>query len=178
MKTGESAKLLGIDVGTVRNWIDHELMVDFFSPGARGEHGGTQRVLNESDILTLNTIRHLRASSITDWNDIFDYLQTGKREQEFPQNAISADPRTIPIPQAEQSARAMATLAERDAALQQVEDLRARVQELEQEKEELRERLSKEKEEIKETLMREIMELMLKIGRLEGRLESRDDNHR
>jgi DNA-binding transcriptional MerR regulator len=174
MKTGEAAKLLGTDVSTIRKWIDHPQINRFFSVSAKGEHGSSHRLLTEADILVLNSIRSLRALHNADWGEITTYLDSGDREQEFPSNAISVDTRTIPMPQAQQSAKAMATLAERDAALRRVEELSERVDQLEQEKEELRERLTHEKEEVKEQLMREIMELMLRIGRLEGKLETRD----
>lgn len=168
MKTGEAAKLLGVDVGTVRNWIDHPASVPYFSQSALGKHGGAQRLLTESDILVLNTIRSLRAKNISDWAEIVRYLETGNREQDFPANAISMDMRTIPLPQAEQSAKAMATLAERDAALVRVSELIAKVQELE-------EKLTaseKEKIVIREEFLREISQLNRQIGRLEGRLEA------
>jgi len=174
MKTGEAAKLLSVDVSTIRKWIDHPLIIEFFSVSAKGEHGSSHRLLTESDILVLNTIRALRTGHDADWDEIAAYLESGEREQEFPMNAISVDTRTIPMPQAEQSAKAMGTLAERDAAIQRVEELTERVKLLEREKEELREKLTREKEEIKDQLMREIMELMLRIGRLEGKLEVHD----
>lgn len=171
MKTGEIAKILGLDVSTVRKWIDTSNFSRFFSPSARGEHGNAHRFLTESDVLVLNTIRTLRTRDHADWDAIVAYLDSGQREQEFPENAISVDIRTIPVPQAEQAARTLAMMAERDAALQKVNELNDYVKRLEQEREELRERLTREKEQVKEQLMREIMELMLKIGRLEGRLE-------
>jgi DNA-binding transcriptional MerR regulator len=168
MKTGEAAKLLGIDVGTVRNWIDHPAISPYFSQSAKGEHGGTQRLLTESDILTLNTIRSLRSENVSDWYEIAEYLESGKREQEFPTNAISADPRTIPLQQAEQSARAMATVAERDAALARVNELTVKVRDLEKELDDAKQ----ERDTIKEQFLREIANLNRQIGRLEGLLEA------
>ncbi len=175
MKTGEAAKLLDVAINTVKNWIDHPSVVDYFSPGARGVHGGSQRVLIEADILILNTIRHLRnIDSVTDWDEIAVRLSKGEREQEFPQNAISADPRTIPLPQAEQSVKAAATLAERDAALERVQELEDRLTEIEQEKEEIREKLTQELNETREKLLREIAALNREVGKAyhEGYLDA------
>ncbi len=188
MKTGEAAKLLDVAINTVKNWIDHPSVVDYFSPGARGVHGGSQRVLIEADILILNTIRHLRnIDSVTDWDEIAVRLSKGEREQEFPQNAISADPRTIPLPQAEQSAKAMATMAERDLALKRVEELETEVNRLrsmyeeqirsiqDQHKTEVQQ-LRGENISIREQLLREISKLNREIGRLEGQMQLKQDD--
>lgn len=158
MKTGEVAKILGVDAITVRRWIEREELNPFFSEGAKGEHGAAQRLLTESDVLVLNTVRALRTGDkVAEWRDIATYLESGERVQQFPQNAISADPRTIPLPQAEQSARAMATMAERDAALRKVNELESQLKEVRAENKEL---------------IREMMDLRQKIGKLEGLLEA------
>ena len=179
MKTGEVAKLLGVDNGTIRNWVINPLLENFFSPSAKNKHGGTHRVFLENDLLILNTIGTLRSNGVTDWGEIVKHLESGEREQEFPQNAtMSGDTRTIPLPLAEQTARSAATLAERDAALEIVKELRQRIKELEQgkeqvrkEKDELREKLTEENLELREKFSQQILELTLKLGRLEGRLE-------
>jgi DNA-binding transcriptional MerR regulator len=160
MKTGEAAKLLGIDPATVRAWINHPVLGEFFSIGAKGEHGGHHRLLTESDILVLNTIRHLRTSDDADWENIAETLRSGHRQQEFPQNAISMDSRMIPIPQAEQAAKYLATIAERDAALAKVDELERHLTEKEAEIKELRERLLQER-----------LADQNKIGRLEMQVE-------
>ncbi|NWF67578.1 MAG: MerR family transcriptional regulator [Chloroflexi bacterium] len=166
MKVGEAARILGVDSSTVRNWISHPLLTAFFSLSARNEHGGSQRVLTEPDILVLNTIRARRAQG-EEWETIAAYLDSGEREKDFPANAISVDTRVISVPQAEQSARAMALLAERDAALKRVEELTGRIEQLEQEKEEIREKLTKE-----------IKQLLRELGRLEGLLEARNQENK
>lgn len=161
MKTGEAAKILDVTNNTIRAWIDHETLSRFFSPAARGETGSSHRRLTNDDLLVLNTIRYMRNNKkIDDWDQIASYLDTGQREQEFSTAAIDADMRTIPMPQAEQSARAAATLAERDAAF-------VRVKELEDE-------LSKEREKHKEetdALHDELRRLERMIGRLEATIE-------
>src|SRR5688500_7882658 len=95
MKTGEAAKVLGVDPKTIRNWIDDARLSRFFSVSALGQDGSIQRILTDSDLLVLNTIRAMKARGTTDWNDIASYLESGKREEVFAQNAVSADPRTI-----------------------------------------------------------------------------------
>ena len=156
----------------MRNWIDRPELSAYFSPGALGKHGGTQRILTESDILVLNTIRTFRSSGTHSWTDIARKLDGGERTQEFASNAISADPRTIPVTQAEQSARAMATVAERDAALVRVDELENKVIELEMKITQA----ETERDEMKEGLLREIAELNREVGRLQGRLEMHEEN--
>lgn len=170
MKTGELSKILSVDRDTLVNWIKNPILSRFFSMGARGEHGSAHRIFDDADVLVLNTIRALRTSGTTDWIDLARYLDSGQREQEFPKNAISLDPRTIPLQQAEQSAKAMATLAERDAAFKRVNELELRIHDLETKVVQV----EKERDEVKERLLREIAELNRQIGRLEGRLESKD----
>jgi DNA-binding transcriptional MerR regulator len=186
MRTGEAAKILGVDRKTIRNWIDDYGLQKYFSLSALGEDGAIQRVLTESDLLVLNTIRAQKVAGVYDWAQIALYLETGEREREFPQNAISADPRTIPVDQAHQSARAMATVAERDAAVSRIrelldenEELRAMIERLEREKDEMKEALLREITRVQEPLLREIAELQRQLGKLEGQLEMyRDTPHR
>jgi len=187
MKTGEASKILGVDARTIKNWIDNPSLRKFFSPSAKGEHGSTHRLFTESDILVLNTIRMKRSEGESDWDVIANYLEEGSREQEFPANAISVDTRTIPMPQAEQSAKAMATMAERDAALKRVQELEVEVERLrsiyedqirqirEQHKAEV-EQLRGENTSIREQLLREISKLNREIGRLEGQMQLKQDD--
>lgn len=183
MKTGEAAKILGVDRTTIINWIEHRGLEHFFSNSAAGRDGGTQRTLTESDLVVLNTIRALRSVN-SDWREIARLLESGQRETEVPQNAASTDTRTVPVQQAEQSARAMATLAERDAALAQVNDLRAEVHELQAqlaremaEKSAMKEELLREMAEVRESLLRELGDLQRNAGsaeRLENDLAERN----
>jgi DNA-binding transcriptional MerR regulator len=173
MKTGEAAKILGVDVATIRRWIERDEIAQFFSDSARSERGSTQRILTEADVLVLNTVLTLRTrEKENDWEAIAAYLDSGRREQSFPQNAISADPRTIPLPQAEQSARAMATMAERDAALARVDELAAEIEKMQREHKAETEALRRDHKAQSESLLREIAELSRQIGKLEGLLEA------
>lgn len=164
MRFGELTSTLGVGRDAIQAWMAHPELNRFFSEGALLKAGAPQRIFDESDVLVLNTIRWLRyEDNVTDWQAIAAYLDSGQRHQEFPQNAVAKDTRTIPIPQAEQSARAAATLAERDAAL-------AKVRELESEIERLRGELDKQRERSDnkiEALLREIAELRYQMGRME-----------
>ena len=123
MKTGEAAKALGVDRTTVKDWISNRGFKAFFSPEATGESGGRQRDITEADFITLNTIRCCLNSRQMKWHEISNYLQTGQRDHELPQGALASDMRTVPIQQAEQSAKALKTVAERDLALQRIGQL-------------------------------------------------------
>ena len=172
MKTGEAAKLLDLASNTLKNWIENPAVTRFFSPGAKGLHGGAQRVLTESDILILNTIRHLRnINSISDWEAIAESLETGNREQEFPINAINVDTRMIPIPHAEVSAKYMATVAERDAALDRVEGLAVELTRLRAEYEDKLEKERSGRRNAVDDLQQKIAQLNREMGRLEATIE-------
>lgn len=187
MKTGELADALGVSDETIRNWTNHELLSEFFSPEARGDAGISQRRFSEDDVLVATTIAHLRnREGITDWQEIANYLTTGKREQEFPANAISFDNRTIAVTQAEQSARAAATLAERDAALKRVDELEEQIRHLQDAHRQEIDRLREEAKQLRQEhrgeveglhdkyqekiqyLSDQIAKLNRQIGRLEG----------
>lgn len=164
MKSGELATLLQVTTETIRQWIINPQFEQFFSPGAKAEHGGVHRIFNQDDVLVLNTIRHLRTNGVTDWYEIAQRLEQGERHQKFPPNAISGDPRTVPYEQADMGAKAAATLAERNAAL-------LRVKELENEVTRLRGELDTERKNHMATierLLREMSDLRHTIGRLEA----------
>lgn len=164
MRTGEAARRLGVDRTTIVNWIAHEALSDLFSPEARGEDR-TQRVLNDDDVSLLATIHVLRTrDDITEWDMIRDYLETGKRESLPPLDGVSTTSTTVSRPYAEQSARAAATLAERDSALAEVGRLR---DELIAQDERHQQKVS--------SLYEEIRRLEREIGRLSALLEVEKD---
>lgn len=166
--TGEIAKRLGVDRKTLIDWITHEQLTPFFSESARKEHGSAHRQLTDEDILALNTIRQLRhMDGIADWQEIANYLLTGKRESEFPLHKLTMDTLTVSLPQAEQSAKAAATLAEREAALRRVAELEVYVEALQTKITQL----EREKDTEKERLLREMNTLYRQIGALEAEIK-------
>jgi DNA-binding transcriptional MerR regulator len=175
MKIGELSAALGVSRDTITFWLKRPELERFFSPDALGRSGAAQRQFLESDVLALNSIRHLRyVETITEWVDIAQRLDSGWRAQDFSQSAIAADSRTIPLPQAEQSARAAATMAERDAALRRVSELESELTRLRGELESEREKRLTDREKHAgdmERLLREISDLRYQIGRLESKNE-------
>ena len=153
MRSGELAKLLNVSDQTLINWMSRPEIRPFLSESAVGESGNTQRIYTESDVLVLNTVRILRAKGIQNWDEIQKKLDDGEREQEFPQNAIVTDNRTIPMPQAKQAAEYAVAIEQLNAALKRASDLEVLLAESKQEKAILQEKIY--------TLLRE-------IGNLEG----------
>lgn len=168
MKTGELATQLGISDRTLRNWADRPDLEPYLSPGARGQ-GVSQRQFTESDVLALNTVSRLR-SDRAEWRDVAAYLETGKRNPDFPQNATSVT-RTIPLQQAEQGARMMAVVQERDDALARIDTLTTQINTLRAENKSLSEQIATNER----THLREIADLSQRIGYLEGYLAALKD---
>ena len=165
MKTGKVAKSFGVDPKTVLNWTDNPIYRKFFSEDALGESGQSQRDFNENDVLVLNTIRAERARN-TDWQEIVTMLEAGYRTEEFPPTMLLVES-AAPIAQ---YGRVIALVAERDAALKEVERLNVVIKEQ-----------KIEKDEVIERLQQEIRKLTREIGKLEGKMESLeerlDDDH-
>ncbi|MEO8395448.1 MAG: hypothetical protein ABI700_20815 [Chloroflexota bacterium] len=152
MKTGEAAKLLGIDPKTIINWIDRVEFTKYFSPTARKE-GIKQRILTDNDFAVLNTIRHATTDGNTAWVDIAAIIDSGELERDIPTNAAFADTRTVPEPQVRESMRALQIAAERDQLALQVGNMQARIDDLEQK---LQNEQSGRRDDI-ERLMREVI---------------------
>lgn len=175
MKAGELAVALGISRETLYTWIRRPEVANFLSLGATGKEGAPQKMFSEADVLVFTTVAHLRyAKNILDWAEIADYLNSGKRHQDFPQHAIAADSRTVPLQQAEVSVKAMATMTERDNALAKIKELETLIEKIQAEHRNeiarLEGRLQAEQEGRRsdvERLMREVAELNRQIGRLE-----------
>jgi DNA-binding transcriptional MerR regulator len=160
MRSGELAKLLNVSDQTLINWMSRPEIRPFLSDTAVGESGNTQRIYTESDVLVLNTVRILRAKGIQNWDEIQKKLDSGEREQEFPQNAIVTDNRTIPMPQARQAAEYAVAIEQLNASIKRANDLEALLNESKQEKAVLQEKIY--------TLLRE-------IGQLEGVVKYLED---
>lgn len=177
MRTGELALILGLDSQTILNWIKRDELSRFFSQDASGKSGSTRRQYTDSDVLTINTIRWLRTvEGVTDWSRIADYLDTGERTRGFPENSISADPRLIPVPHAEQSVKAHEALARLEEANKQIEEYRKRIGDLEKKQtddwiyfQKIRTEDRNHYEMKIEELNARIAELNLEIGQLGGK---------
>ena len=167
--TGQAAKRLGVDRKTIIDWIEHEGLSQFFSDSARKKHGSAHRQLTDADMLALNTIRHLRnVQEVSDWSVIGEYLNSGKREAEYPQSRLTMDTTTVTLPEAEQSVRAAATMAERDTALARIDELQDEI-----------ERMRSEHKQETDALHKRIEDLQRELGRTEAKLEilqERDNN--
>lgn len=156
MKTGEVAKMMGLNPKTITNWTDQEDLTPYFSEDARRDDGsGGQREYLEEDILVINTIRIHKTRQNT-WRDVAKILATGHREVDMPITATL----TKSISPADQVAAMMLIKAERDTALAQLQDSMFEI-----------ERLRKELKEQRDDSGKEIIELNRQIARLELRLE-------
>ncbi len=190
MRTGELAKTLGVSDQTLINWMSRPEISKFMSESALAQGGNTQRIYLESDVLILNTVRMMRAKGVDNWDEIRDLLDSGYREQEYPQNAIVTDNRTIPMLQAKQAADYAVVVHERDAAIElanRLEDqLKAAIErerelresldqarkELERKYEEKAEKLADEYKGRESELRTKYENLLREIGRLEGAIEA------
>ncbi|GAB4528548.1 MAG: hypothetical protein OHK0046_47490 [Anaerolineae bacterium] len=162
MKTGEVAKRLKIDRKTITDWV--ERFPEFFSPGAKQEHGELQRDFSAEDERVLVTINHIRSvEKITDWDVIRSRLDNGERKSS-PWIEVSED--VIPIHRAQETAK---LLAENAAIRAELDNTREQLERAERESARLREEAGREKE----RLLREIADLYKQIGRLEAQLENK-----
>ncbi|MEO8393950.1 MAG: MerR family transcriptional regulator [Chloroflexota bacterium] len=132
MKTGECARLLGVDRRTIVLWIDREELRNFFSPSAKQETGGVQRLLTDNDVAVLNTIRFARTNGNDDWSSIAAIIEGGELQRDIPQNAGYSDTRMVPEQQARDFAKTAGTLAERDQLSIEMQRMQARIDDLEQ----------------------------------------------
>ena len=163
MRSGELAKLLNVSDQTLINWMSRPEIRPFLSDTAVGESGNTQRIYTETDVLVLNTVRTLRAKGIQNWDEIQKKLDDGEREQEFPQNAIVTDNRTIPLPQAKQAAEYAIVVEQLKASQEKVNTLELLLSETKREHAELR---------------AEYNTLLRLVGKLEGTIENMEKNER
>jgi len=159
MKTGEAAKLMGIDPKTIVNWIDRAEFVKYFSPTARKE-GISQRILTDNDLALLNTIRHMTVNDRATWAEIAAVIESGELRRDIPENAAFVDTRMVPEPQVRESMRALAIAAERDQLAQRVEALQAEI---------AAERARSEAKQ--ESLLRELADMSRRLGEYETELK-------
>lgn len=138
MKSGELSTLLGIDKGTLFNWLDVPELRKYLSAGALAQDGASQRTFTETDLQVLNTVRLMKAESRRrPWSEIAARLETGELIVDVPTHTAISDPRTVPLQLAEQSARVMAlnekiealqrAVAERDELIQHMREESAEI---------------------------------------------------
>ncbi len=172
MNARRAALALGINERTLKLWIQQPDLAPYFSPTARLE--GSQRDLNDDDFLTANTIRVMRQgvpNNAPNWSGMAARLAEGHRERTLPPSAATVETGLTVMAQHE---RMVTVTTERDAALRQIDDLRAqlatRAAKLEAAYREHRgdvERLMRAHGELRDTLARAEMELELyRKGRL------------
>lgn len=156
MKTGDVAKMMGLNPKTITNWTDQEDLNIFFSDEARRrDTSASQREYTDEDVLVINTVRIHKTRQNT-WSDVAKILSSGHRETELP---ITAN-LTKTISPADQVAAMMLIKAERDTALAQLQDAIFEI-----------ERLRMELKEQQNEASDKIIELNRQIARLELRLE-------
>ena len=169
MKISKVAKMIGVDRGTILNWIGHEYFQKFFSEDSRAKGN---RVLSEQDLLILNTINHLRKSETKDWDEIAERLDGGYVVTDLSIGAADVDTGKTPLAQ---FAKTMEISQERDLAMKQLAEVQQRIlliedlhrEELDKVRQEHRAEL---KEEMREAAERE-NKLHNKIGQLEAELK-------
>lgn len=169
MRISEAVKKIGgVSNETLRDWLRNPNFEQFFSEDARGVNRA-HRDIHPDDLLVLNTIYHLRyrdENAVTDWSEIAKVLEGGFRYNGFAGEVADTGMFTVPMDKAEQSARAAATMKERDMLVKRVDELETTIN-----------RLQQEKEAIRKDLTDEIISLHRQIARLETLLEvERDKN--
>lgn len=128
MKAAKAARALGINERTLKLWIDRPALAPFFSPAARLD--GSQRELNDDDLLVANTIRTLRAgvaNNAADWSGIAARLNDGHRDRNLPPEAAMVDTGLTVMAQHE---RMIAVSKDHEYALSKIADLEAERDEL------------------------------------------------
>lgn len=182
MKLGDAAKALGVTSDTIVNWI--EKFPTLFSAEAR-KIGRTQREILDLDFMKLNTIRAEKPN----WDRARARIEAHNYEDQYPDSIASTSVMTHVQYQVNILAmtRQVAELEDRLAQIQAEAETRiARVQaELDAERlarandrseaDKALERVVTEKEAEKERLLREMGELKREIGKLEGKLEARNE---
>jgi DNA-binding transcriptional MerR regulator len=128
MKLARAAKALGINPRTLVLWIDRAELTPFFSRPARLP--GAQREISDDDLIVANTIRHLRAgvaNNAANWPEIAAALAAGERNKQLPAQAITVDSGMSVL---EQHIALNTITNERNVALAQAEQYKAEVQQL------------------------------------------------
>lgn len=162
MKTGEIASLLGVSDKTIRNWV--ERFENFLSAEAK-RVGSRQSAFTEEDIVILATIKELSAEGLS-YDAINERLVSGYRTENPGTASFAIDRRVVPAAAVEQIIDSTAIKIELEQVKSERDRLLTVVEKQQIQEKELREELNR--------LQDKIAELMLRLGKAEGRLEELD----
>ncbi len=150
MKIGDVAAGFAVTRQTIRNWIKHEELSEFFTPQARRDTGKAQSELLGPDLEVCNSI-HVMLRQKASWNEIAAKLRTGWRDTNLP------DRLTLLAPPADIES-SLYLMTSRAVAEQKSADLMEVVRQRDDKIAELEVRLERSIEE-REALLREIGQL-------------------
>jgi DNA-binding transcriptional MerR regulator len=147
MDMGKAARFVGVDRGTLRNWVERPELQNLFSPSTREPNS---RQFDERDLFVANTINRLREQRM-EWVDIAEKIRGGYLDTNLSPGAVEVD----------------SGLSMLQATSKMIE-LRSQVDFLKAQLDEQRERYEGELRRERD----EIRRLEREIGRLEGKLGS------
>jgi DNA-binding transcriptional MerR regulator len=124
MKMSKVAKMVGVDRRTIYNWVTHKSLEKLFSKDARNSG---KRYFNEEDIFIVNTIHHLRQNVTDNWEKIAEQIESGYIITDLSIGAVDVDTGKTPL---QQFTRTLAIAQERDLAIQQLEEVQEKLEEL------------------------------------------------
>ena len=167
---GDVVVALGVSSTTVRNWTEQEEFQPYFSSRAKRTaefNNAKQREYTQDDLYVLNTIRTQKKHRNT-WDDVAEMLEDGFRDEELPESAA------LVLPETRSEAFHLISVARA-----QIESLQQRVEDLEVQLEQERQKLIEEQEGRRQDIERlsvhvvkeDMKDLYKSIGRLEHMLE-------
>ncbi|MFP4320838.1 MAG: MerR family transcriptional regulator [Anaerolineales bacterium] len=166
MKTGDLARLFGVSITTIQNWINE--FGDHLSDPAK-KIGAKQRSFNEDDVLVLATVASLSADGLN-YDTIRKRLADGERVEHPGVANYGVDTRMIPTAAVEQLIDATELKIELEQIKAERDKLLSMLERSEDEKTALRAKVDE--------LQAEMANLRERLGRAEGRLEEKDKRRR
>lgn len=89
-KVKEVAAIFNVTPQTVRNWVSHPLLCEFFSPEARRDDDRAYALFYANDIEVCNSIHTLLKQKLS-WGSIAAQLRAGWRDTDLPARAALLD---------------------------------------------------------------------------------------
>jgi hypothetical protein len=126
MKMSKVGRLVGVDRGTILNWVNNKSMEHLFSSNARNEGS---RELDEQDIFIVNTIKHLRKTDTTDWERIAKKIDDGYIITDLSIGSADVDTGKTPV---QQFTRTIEIAQERNLAVKQLAELQDKLLHIEE----------------------------------------------